>query len=249
MVVRRHLPALGVVVTIPSVIVAQLVACGGGSNAHIDSHITLHDSPGGQDTSGVTCTATASYGSPTVDDTMAVDGYDAATAQAGSDAYYINAINADAMPDLIDIELYAGYGSFTSSFKAGTYTLGTAGSDDTLMDCGACITIDTDYHAVGSGGAPTDFYFPTSGTLTLTTLSTTKIAGSLSNVMFEHVMTGSDDQGNPIPVDGVVDSCTSSITSLTFDGTITAAIKADGTQVRHVQIDGIPLHSHLSHRH
>ncbi len=239
---RRHLPAIGVAITVPSVLVAQLVACGGGGN-----HAMLHDSPagGGDISTNGNCTASASY-SPTLNPATGNSMYlgSGSSQDTGFLEYYLNALNSDPTADLLEIDLYSGYGAFMSGtglVRNGTYTLGTGG-ETMFSTCGACVVIDTD---VSSTNVVTDFYFATGGTLTLTSVGTSSLAGSLSNVTFAHVDAGSDSTGSPIPGDtAAADGCQSAITAASFTATPTMQTGAIAPQT----VDGIPVHVHLHER-
>jgi hypothetical protein len=247
-IIRRHLPAIGVAITVPSVVVAQLVACGGGSHANIDSHITLHDtSGGGGEGGGGSCTASSSYGSPTFDPSMAQSEYSGSGSDqsTGFGEFYINALNTDPTPDLLEIDLYSGYGAFaagTGLVATGTYTLGTGG-EMMFSTCGVCVIVDTD---ISSTGVVTDFYFATGGTLTLTSVGTTSLAGSLANATFQHVMPTTDSSGDPEPGDTAAgDGCTSAITAASFSAKPT---KETASIIPPTKVDGIPVHLHLRDR-
>ncbi len=241
---RRHLPAIGVAITVPSVLVAQLVACGGGGGGHI----MLHDSPagGGDINTNGNCTATASYGSPTLSTATADAEYlgSGSSQDTGFLEYYLNGLNTDSTPDLLEIDLYSGYGAFESGtglVRTGTYTLGTGG-ETMFSTCGACVVIDTD---LSSQNVVTDFYFATGGTLTLTSVGTSSLAGSLSNVTFAHVDAGSDSTGSPIPGDTIAaDGCQSAITAASFTATPTMQPSNIAPQT----VDGIPVRVHLHDR-
>ncbi len=82
------------------------------------------------------------------------------------------------------------------------------------------------YTNLGSDGSPMDLYFATGGTVDLTSVgtptgsnvSTGTLSGSLSNVSFAHWDSdGSNDQA--------VGDCYSSITSLTFSGTLEPVVE------------------------
>lgn len=93
------------------------------------------------------------------------------------------ALNADATPDLLAIELYAGAGAFMSGFPATGATIQLTGAEAQYATCAGCVLIyaDSTQQALGEP------YLATSGTLTLTSISTTSLAGSVSNVGFRHV--------------------------------------------------------------
>ncbi len=240
---RRHLPAIGVAITVPSVLVAQLVACGGGGG----NHLMLRDSPEGGDVStNGNCTATSSYGSPTLNPAAGDAMYlgSGSSQDTGFLEYYLNDLNSDPTPDELEIDLYSGYGAFMSGtglVRNGTYTLGTGG-EAMFSTCGACVVIDTD---VSSQNVVTDFYYATGGTLTLTSVGTSSLAGSLANVTFAHVDPSTDSSGNPIPGDTAsADGCQSAITAASFTATPTMQPSNIAPQT----VDGIPVHVHLHDR-
>jgi len=111
-------------------------------------------------------------------------------------------ITLDAGPprDTFFLKLNTGKGVFAGGLANGTYTL--SGADLDFNNCGLCVNVIGD---IVAGQGPSQFFFATAGSVTLT--STSPPAGSLSNVTFTEVtLSGA-------PVDG---GCTSSIASMTF---------------------------------
>jgi hypothetical protein len=206
----------------------SILACGGGSNnqTHVDANAGS--------SAPVVCTAQSSYGAASIVSDGSGYAYTAAEIAIDGSNSLIDAnqgfsgnINADATPDEFEIDLYEGFGAFgsagsgTGNITTGNFTL--AGDDLSFQECGLCLQIYTD---LGSDGSPTDLYFATGGTVDLTSVgtptgsdvSTGTLAGSLSNVTFAQ-WDGSDDVA--------IGSCTSSITSLSFSGTLVAEPSAN----------------------
>jgi hypothetical protein len=194
-----------------------ILACGGGGG-------TKTPDPDAASSAPVVCTATTTYGSASIVAGGSAYAFTFAQITADGSNGLIDAnqgfkgkLNADAMPDSFEIDLYEGFGAFGSGsgeIAKGTYTL--SGDDLSFQKCGLCVQIYTDLDA---DGAPTEFYFATAGSVTLSSVgtptgsnvSTGTLAGSLSNVAFAQ-WDGS--------ADAAMGSCTSSITSLSFSGTI-----------------------------
>ena len=119
--------------------------------------------------------------------------------------------------DAIQVDLYAGFGVFSGAITPGTYQL--AGDELNFATCGICVRLFTN---VSSAGANDGTYMPTGGTLTITAAGTGvggALTGSLSNLQFRHV--------NIDPASGettpAADTCSSALTSATFNATMTAA--------------------------
>lgn len=197
-----------------------ILACGGGGGSGMQNPYL--DAPS---IAPEVCTAASSYGSATVTGGSAYAfTFDEITADGSNGLVDANQgfsgdLNSDPMPDSFEIDLYEGFGAFGGSgsgaITKGTFTL--SGDDLSFQKCGLCLQIYTD---LDSDGAPTDLYFATAGTATLTSVgtatgsnvSTGTLAGSLSNVAFAQWDSGSADEP--------IGSCTTSITSLSFSGTI-----------------------------
>ena len=176
------------------------------------------------DSPSAMCTAAPSYGAAPIANgsgyafTAAQIAEDAATGLIDSNQGFAGNINAAPMPDEFEIDLYEGFGTFMAGsgvITAGTFTL--SGADLKFQSCGLCVQLYTD---LGSDGSPTDLYFATAGTVTLTSVgtptgsdvSTGTLAGTVSNIAFAH-WDGSNDVA--------VGDCTSTVDSLHFSATLT----------------------------
>jgi hypothetical protein len=198
----------------------MVLACGGGGGAKAPMPDAASIAP-------EACTASSSYGSASIvaDGSAYAFTYAQITADGSNglvDANqgYSGNLNADPLPDSFEIDLYEGFGAFGSdgsgsgTITKGAYTL--SGDDLSFQLCGLCVQIYTD---LDGDGAPTDLYFATAGSITLSSVGTPTgsdvskgtLAGSLTNVTFAQ-WDGSDDVA--------IGSCTSTITSLSFTATI-----------------------------
>lgn len=121
---------------------------------------------------------------------------------------YTGTLNAD--PDNLDIEMYTGFGVFSSGIHTGTFKL--TGADLDYATCGLCVLVLTD----SSGGSPTDTYMATGGSVTITSLQPT-LTGTLDNVTFTHVSI----DPNTFESTSVGDGCNSSIASLAISAPVT----------------------------
>jgi hypothetical protein len=215
------------VAAVPLVPVA--LACGGddgGGGIKVPDAKVFNDAPPPPPDAADLCTATTDYGAVT----FAGSNSQSARSQGSGSAQaiqYVGRLNADAMPDILDIELYAGYGAFMGGTNTITpKTIQLTGPETNYKDCGACVIILTDLHMMGSGVAETDIYFAKSGTLNLTS-TTTNFQGTLSNVTFRKVDIGSDgtttDKG----------SCSSSIGSAAMNAPITV-----GSATLNIEFEG-----------
>lgn len=121
--------------------------------------------------------------------------------------------NADAAPDAVLIQLYAGYGVFADApIAPGTYQL--TGAESAFDTCGACVLILTDLDMDGNAVAQ---YMPTAGTLTVTSVNG-NFTGTLTNGSFRHV------DIEPAPSFATTDNasgCTSTAATYAFDAPIT----------------------------
>ena len=182
-----------------------LAACGddGGSGVHVVD--------GGGDAAPVNCLASASYASvtPTMPEFHSYMDDDAMT-----DFYAFLDLNQDAMPDVMLIDLYAGFGAFEAGIPATGTTVQLTGAEASPDTCGACITIQVDYTENGSTeDQSTSTYIADGGTLNLTSATATSFAGNLNNVTFKHVNVDSDLVATPHP-----DGCTATLASVSFSG-------------------------------
>lgn len=210
------------------------LACGddGGGGIKVPDASVKMDAPMQQVDAFVdNCTATTDYG------TVAFAGSNSQSARSqGSGSQqliqYVGRMNADAMPDILDIELYAGYGAFmggTNTITAKTVQL--TGPELSYKDCGACVLILTDLHMEGSGVAETDVYMAKSGTLNLTSV-TTNFTGTLSNVAFHKVMIGSDGTTTDLG------ACASQVGSASMNAPIMAGSATMNIEFEGTFIDG-----------
>jgi hypothetical protein len=179
------------------------------------------------------CTASSSYGAASIAAngsgyafTAAQIAADASTGLTDSNQGFDGDITADATPDMFEIDLYQGYGACkvgSGAIATGNFTL--SGDDLSFQGCGVCLQLYTD---LGSDGAPTDLYFATAGSVTLTSVGTPTgsdvsmgtLAGSIANVAFAHW-----DDNNDV----AVGDCTSSVGSLQFSATL-APLGTNGAQ-------------------
>jgi hypothetical protein len=192
-----------------------IIACGGGGGGGgPDAHIILHDSTSID--APKACTAAMTYAP-----TFGSNGQKATNHPAsgsGSNAIphrqtWIGGMNAD--QDVLDIELYAGFGSFTGGdIKTGTFPLT---SENLYSTCGACVLIVTNVTMTTIG----DWYMATGGSLTLSSVSG-NLTGTLSNVTFAHV--GSDAMG--APTDTAVGDCNSAVSAASFNTPLIAGSAA-----------------------
>ena len=195
--------------SIASLAVLPLLACGGGTPNKVDG--SVHgDGGSGSGTDGggsAACTASSSY-TPT----FAASDEQAGFQGSGSAEVIIAGapLNADATPDGLDIELYAGFGAYPTAITTGTVQI--TGAETSYADCGACLLILTD---LDSSGAETDDYMATGGSLNLTTITGT-LQATLTAVQFAHVDFGSDGSGNPTQTPSA-DGCTAEVTSATIN--------------------------------
>lgn len=201
-------------------VAAAIAACSGGNatppdaggdvKVIPDSGKKLDSSADSATDAAVTCTADASYSGALTGETA---NYTPTPADAGdsgaADSYqYQGAYNAD--QDVLDIEIYDGYGVFTSGIVPGTYNL--TGDDLDYASCGLCVLIIGDQ--TQSSGDP---YMATSGSITITSIGPTgTFAGTGTNLKFAHVSIAQDNTMTPVN-----DGCNSSIASVSFSATVT----------------------------
>jgi hypothetical protein len=147
---------------------------------------------------GTDCFVPSSFGTVTAIQATALG-------DAASELYYYADLNAD--PDLLRIELFAGFGVVPSQIQPGTYNL--ANDTKNYADCGACVIINANNQP---GSAPAAYYFAQSGTLQLTQVSGS-LAGTLSNAQFIRVnIASSTFQTTPAN-----DGCVTHIASHSFN--------------------------------
>ena len=120
---------------------------------------------------------------------------------------FLGAVQAGPDADTLDIQLIQGMGAFAGGPPAaGTYPL--SGVETQLSTCGVCVVVE--------GGTPRGYYAAQRGTLVIDAVDT-HFQASLSNVDFAHV-----DVDPNTSVSTIIDTCTASITTATWDTPITA---------------------------
>jgi len=188
-----------------------LLACG-SSDQH---HITTPDSSMGSGSgsgSAAPCTADATYGSALMKEFAESVGSGSSGSNSHID-YFDGDLNADALPDTLQLEFWYGLTEFkTMDVAPGTFAIGPDDAD--YNTCGLCAVIFTDQ---GSDGKATDLYVANSGSVTLTQATGSNFAGSVSNLNFAHI--DFDGSGNQV----TVDTCNSKIASASFSATLTGS--------------------------
>jgi hypothetical protein len=114
-------------------------------------------------------------------------------------------LNALAMPDILDVELYNAPPFGATIAPMANIDLSGQSQYET---CGACVFVLTQ---VGMDGSAQQVYLATAGTLTITAVSP-NITGMMSNVTFQHVTI---DPNTTISTR--VDNCVTSVTSASFN--------------------------------
>lgn len=187
-----------------------LVACGGGSGSN-DDKITLPDASTTADApQQASCLLASSLGTVTPAMQFAEWSPDMEDPAAVASYVYGAALNADAMPDALFVELYAGYGAFMTGYPTAATSVTLTGVESGYDTCGACVLAITDLTQSGATGDP---YMATAGTLELTSVSKTKLTGKLTNVTLTHVTIDPMSLATAPHADG----CTSSLASIEFD--------------------------------
>jgi hypothetical protein len=120
-------------------------------------------------------------------------------------------LNQDAKPDYIDLELYKGFGVFTNGYPTTATTIPLTGDEVNYRTCGACIRVYSDIDTDNMTIAGT--YFATAGTLELTQVSETRLAGTLTNLTLTHV----DIDDTTFETTAHADGCSTTLASLAFD--------------------------------
>jgi hypothetical protein len=209
----------------------------GCSSAGTDRTVTLVDAGGGTGSGSGTpdaptqaaCLLRPQLGAPMP---MQQEGHSRKSmGESTPDNFYLFAdLNQDTMPDILLVDLWKGYGAFTSGFPTSAMTINLAGTEASYETCGACITVQTDYTMSGPTGDP---YIATAGSLALTSVSPTSIAGTLSNVTFTHVTID--------PMSGATtphaDGCAATLTSVAFSATPTPDTMFTGSGRVKLRID------------
>lgn len=129
----------------------------------------------------------------------------------------IGVLNMDQTPDIVQLELYKGFGPFAAGeIVPGTYQL--TGAELQYSSCGVCVRVLTDLDTMGN--ASDSGYFATGGTVTITMAGDQMGGGTLeftlSNITLEHVNINEQTfMSTPHP-----DMCESAVTSASFTAPI-----------------------------
>lgn len=190
-----------------------LVACGGGGGGDGDDVVLqpdaeVVDQPDAEPPAPV-CLAEASYGAATLGQQAAQSQGPAATpdVEAG-----FATIGGDTAPvDIIQLELYKGFGVFTGGeIVPGTYTI--AGDELNYATCGVCPRIFTD--CTDTACADQQFY-ATGGTVTITSI-TPNLTFTVQDLTFVEVTIDETTfQSTPVP-----NGCSTAVTSASFDAVV-----------------------------
>lgn len=163
------------------------------------------------------CLAEPDYGAVTLGDPKA---HSLARPAVPDDPVYYEAngfVNADPQPDRLIVGLFEGAGAFSAGpVVPGTYEI--QGAELNFATCGLCVRIVPD---VGPDGEPVDKdgYLATGGSVTITSV-TPNLAGSVSNITFEHVVIIPGDYVSMPHADG----CQTALTSASFDAPVEARV-------------------------
>jgi hypothetical protein len=166
---------------------------GGGGSADAGPHV---------------CLTEQNFGAATLGDQQAQSG-GGASASDPDGLQFAATLNADPMPDLLYLELYKGYGVFSTMIMTGTFNI--TGMELNYATCGVCPRIFTDYDT-GTGMSADQQYFATGGSVTINTL-TPNFTGSVNNLEFEEVTVNPTTfESTPVP-----GGCTTAVMSGAFD--------------------------------
>jgi hypothetical protein len=177
-------------------LLGSLVAAAGACSSSNPDPVITHDSSIPDADVAATCLIKGDYGAlGTVTGT-------AGTAGTAPVATTITVVLDPGPPgkDDLFIRLVPGKGVFAGGIAAGTYPIG--GVDANFTTCGLCTNIVADVSNTG----PAKFYYASSGTVTLTTV-TAPITGTVQNLAFGEI---------DISTGAVNGPCTASITSASF---------------------------------
>jgi hypothetical protein len=176
------------------------------------------------DADGPSCGVSPGYGPVTFAAAVqsAVGRGDMANGASPSEVDWNAPLNNDVKPDILDLALVNGQAPFAAGLTA-MDAIDLAGQDD-FKTCGACVLIiahaDTNFPPLKAG----DDYIATSGTLKLTTVPTlpldvtSRVMGTLTNVVFKHVRINATSF-----VTTKLDDCTITISSATFNAAVVAS--------------------------
>jgi hypothetical protein len=196
-------------VIIGTLVAAACTACGGGGTAE-DADAGVDAGPPPDAEGPHVCLTVPDFATPTLTNQVAPGVGDPATPDAIS---FQGDLNADATPDVLQIELVSGYGVFLEGVTTGTFPL----ADDELnyATCGLCVRVFTDVE--DGGGHAMQQYFATGGTVTITSIDP-NITGTVTDVDFVEVTVATDGTYTTTPV---TDGCSTAVASTAFDVAVT----------------------------
>lgn len=210
-------------------------ACGGDDDGGGPIMVQPDASSGPMDAPPVNCTADPSY-SPTFGaDTQ---GATIVTGMQGTRLNWSGLLNTQQPLDGLVINLFSGFTVFENGIVPGTFQL--TGEETSFATCGACVEIGTDLVMTQQGIAPTDVYFATGGTLTLTSVEQT-FEATVTDLTLTHVTIAQDLTTTPVG-----DGCNTTIASATMSTPIqmggTPPMPAMGDESARVMVEGtIPV--------
>ncbi|MBA3501378.1 MAG: hypothetical protein M4D80_27385 [Myxococcota bacterium] len=130
----------------------------------------------------------------------------------------IGTLDTTMTQDWLWIELFEGPAPdyTTENFPAAPFTINLAGNELDYIKCSTCVTLTTDVNVANTAELEyLDDYMATAGSVMITTLTPTMIAGTLTNINFAHV---------DISMAGTVPNasgCSSTLASLPFTAMVT----------------------------
>jgi hypothetical protein len=156
------------------------------------------------------CQAPSSYGAATVSQESGA--YFPSSSTAPDEVGYAGAIAAK---DVLTLWLLDGEPPFASGFEPGMFDLS---GQNALTSCGTCVLIAADCNNcnVSNGQGVGSWYIANAGTLTLTTFTTSNIAGKLANATLTHVDIDFTNGATTAAGDG----CTTHVTSVSFSAAL-----------------------------
>jgi len=193
----------------------------GGTNHQADASPFMPDAaPAGG------CTATVSNSGPSQTAGFYLCGStpvacESADPTAADLVSFLGPLNGDALPDYLSVELYPGYGVFSSGLTTGTFSL-TGGDEGNYSTCGACVTIMTDVNTASSPVQWVDDYFQTAGSITITGFTTgdattpSTVSGSISSLVLDHVTINDSTYESTI-----VGDCSTNVANFEFSAQLT----------------------------
>jgi len=184
---------------------SALAACGpGGDDVFDASRYDAHTAPPDADI----CLVPTDFVAPALANQAATGvGADHAVPEA---IVFDGDLDADARPDILQLELTKGYGAFLDNIVPGTYVL--AGDDLNYSTCGLCARVFVDLDTT-SGMPRKQQYFATAGSFTITAIDP-NVTGTFSDLQLVEITLSTDGTYRSTPVP---DGCTTAVSSGSFD--------------------------------